>query len=300
MGVSGGLRRRAPSGPAARLVLIGLLVAGACSGTTPPDARPRSSSPVPARTSASPTSEGASHALPRGVTEPPRWLGERILPVGDNGLGIASSTPRPLRERRFATTDLLLPPDDDSFTSSVGRLSRSVARRSTWQPGCPVAKDSLTYITMTFWGFDQEPHTGELIVHRSVARDVVTVFRALYRARWPIEEMRVTSREELDLPPTGDGNNTSAFVCRPARLSEEWSQHAYGLAVDVNPFHNPYVSDEVTLPELAIAYRDREWRRPGMIHRGDPVTSAFAKIGWSWGGDWTSAKDWMHFSRSGT
>ena len=27
--------------------------------------------------------------------------------------------------------------------------------------------------------------------------------------------------------------------------------------------------------------------------------AAFADIGWRWGGNWNTLKDWMHFSRSG-
>ncbi len=163
-----------------------------------------------------------------------------------------------------------------------------------------MARDDLAYLTMSFWGFDGAHHSGEMIVNRSVAHDIVSVFRTLHRNRFPLEEMRVTTRSELDAPPTGDGNNTSAFVCRAARLSDEWSEHAYGLAVDVNPFHNPYVRDALVVPELAIAYRDRAWARPGMIRPGDVVTRAFAEIGWHWGGAWSSVQDWMHFSRSGS
>jgi hypothetical protein len=29
------------------------------------------------------------------------------------------------------------------------------------------------------------------------------------------------------------------------------------------------------------------------------VVRAFAAIGWEWGGDWTSLKDYQHFSLSG-
>jgi hypothetical protein len=36
-----------------------------------------------------------------------------------------------------------------------------------------------------------------------------------------------------------------------------------------------------------------------MIRSGDPVTAAFAAIGWGWGGQWRSLTDWMHFSQSG-
>jgi carbonic anhydrase/acetyltransferase-like protein (isoleucine patch superfamily) len=73
----------------------------------------------------------------------------------------------------------------------------------------------------------------------------------LFAARFPIEEMRVTSPAELDAPPTGDGNNTSAFVCRPVRGQDNRSAHAYGLAIDLNPFCNPYTKDDLVLPELA-------------------------------------------------
>ena len=162
-----------------------------------------------------------------------------------------------------------------------------------------MARADLRYVTVTFAGFDQLAHTGELLVHRAVTDDVVSVFRSLYRARFPIEEMRVVAKKELDLAPTGDGNNTTSFVCRPARGSTSWSEHAYGRAIDVNPFHNPYARDDVVLPELASAYLDRDRERPGMIRAGDAVTRAFDAIGWQWGGNWDSLKDWMHFSATG-
>lgn len=136
-------------------------------------------------------------------------------------------------------------------------------------------------------------------MHATAADAVTTVFRHLYRERFPIEEMRVVSPPELDALPTGDGNNTTAFVCRPARGSTSWSQHAYGLAIDVNPFANPYVRGDVVLPELASAYTNRSWRRPGMHHPGGPAVRAFAAIGWQWGGNWSGLKDWMHFSANG-
>ncbi len=256
--------------------------------------------PSPSATPDASPSPGRSGPLPAGVSERPRWLGKRILPERPDGLGIARSTPPLLRNRRLATVDVLPPPEGKRFVSSVRRAPRRVLRRSTWRASCPVSANELSYVTTSFWGFDARPHTGELLVHTSVARDIVAVFRSLYRARWPIEEMRITRARELNAPPTGDGNNTGAFVCRPARLSSEWSEHAYGLAVDVNPFHNPYVREGLVLPERALAYADRSWRRPGMIFPRDVVTRAFARMGWGWGGNWSSAKDWMHFSRSGS
>lgn len=152
---------------------------------------------------------------------------------------------------------------------------------------------------MTHWGFDGETHTGEMIVNAAVAEEVVEVFRLLHQAGFPIEQMRVIRREEVDDHPTGDWNETTSFVCRPAVGSTSWSYHAYGLAIDVNPFHNPYMKGDLVIPELATAYIDRDTTRPGMIYDGDVVTEAFAEIGWEWGGEWNTLKDWMHFSTSG-
>ena len=92
---------------------------------------------------------------------------------------------------------------------------------------------------------------------------------------------------------------SGSFVCRTIRGGSTFSQHASGLAVDLNPFHNPYVREGRVLPELATSYTDRDVVRPGMIVRGDVVTQAFADIGWTWGGDFRSLTDPMHFSRDG-
>ncbi|MDH5505473.1 MAG: M15 family metallopeptidase, partial [Acidimicrobiia bacterium] len=92
---------------------------------------------------------------------------------------------------------------------------------------------------------------------------------------------------------------TTIFVCRPATGGTNWSQHAYGLAIDVNPFQNPYWKGDLVLPELADYYTDRATGAVGIIVDGDAVTEAFRSIGWGWGGHWSSLKDWMHFSRNG-
>ncbi len=102
-----------------------------------------------------------------------------------------------------------------------------------------------------------------------------------------------------DAPKTGDGNGTGGFVCRPTTGGTSYSQHAYGLAIDVNTFQNPYADEGLVLPELASAYLRRDRVRPGMITARGPVVAAFREIGWSWGGDWRTLKDYQHFSRNG-
>jgi len=208
----------------------------------------------------------------------------------------AADTPPELVDRRFTTEDLLPPPTSDGFEATISPVPPDVLTRSTWVEECPVALEELAYVTTTFVGFDGGHHTGELLVGAHQAEDIVSVFRTLFEARFPLEQMRIASPGDLDAPPTGDGNVTSAFVCRPVIGGTNWSEHAYGLAIDINPFHNPYVRGERVLPELAGAYLDRDRGLPGMITSGDVVTEAFAEIGWEWGGHWSSLKDYQHFS----
>jgi D-alanyl-D-alanine carboxypeptidase-like protein len=236
---------------------------------------------------------------PPTATPPPDWLGTRELPTGPAGYPAARPTPPELLDRRITTTDYLPPPADGRFHAAIVPVPAAIQRRSTWTAGCPVTMAELRYVTVGFRGFDGKAHTGELIVHRDVADTVVTVFSRLFAAGFPMERMRVTSPAEAAAKPTGDGNTTAAFVCRPVRGSTVWSAHAYGKAVDVNPFHNPYRSGSRVIPELATAYLDRGRGLPGMITATGPVVAAFRAVGWTWGGSWTSPKDYMHFSSTG-
>ncbi|QWF83049.1 hypothetical protein HUW46_06488 [Amycolatopsis sp. CA-230715] len=228
------------------------------------------------------------------------WVvGAHPLPRRSDGYGEIQPTPAVLVNRKLPTKDILPPPADGKYAATTSAVPASVLARSTWQSACPVAAADLAYLTMSFWGFDGKPHTGEMIVNASVADSVTKVFGQLYAHKFPFEEMRVTSAAELDAAPTGDGNNTSAFVCRPTRGQKNWSAHAYGLAIDLDPFCNPYLKGDIVVPELASAYKDRTAVRPGMILPGDATVRAFTAIGWTWGGSWTSPKDIMHFSATG-
>jgi hypothetical protein len=245
-----------------------------------------------------PPSDAPARAVPGTV--PPTWLGTRPLPLRPDGYGQAQPTPRELDPRRFTLPDALPPLPGEGFASVVEDVPADVLARSTWEPGCPVRADELAHVLLTFWGFDGQRHTGELLLNRSVAADVVAVFRRLYAARFPLEQLAIASQADLEAAPTGDGNGTGSFVCRPTTGSTStYSQHAYGLAIDLNPFQNPYTKGDLVLPELASSYLDRDRVRPGMITPDGVVVRAFASIGWTWGGTWQALKDYQHFSQNG-
>jgi hypothetical protein len=271
--------------------------AGLARSETPPTTAPPATSAVPTITTAAPTT-----TTPPGTpgVHRPAWLGRIELPLRPDGFGVIEPTPQELVDRRVPTEDQLAPPAAGAtFASTIDEVPPEVVARSTWQPGCPVALDGLRYVTMSFWGFDDRPHTGEMILNAAVVEDVVGVFEERFEARFPIEEMRVIRADELEAPPTGDGNVTTSFVCRPAVGSNSWSEHAFGYAVDINPFHNPYQRRDLVLPELASAYLDRDHDRPGMVQPGSVAVDAFDDLGWGWGGRWNTLVDYMHFSLHG-
>lgn len=189
------------------------------------------------------------------------------------------------------------------FRGSVGPLPPAVAdlmRGSSWRPGCPVGLDDLRLVRVTHVGFDGDPHPGKLVVHRWFADEMLTVFRRLYRAGFPIRRVELVDRYGADDMRSMEADNTSAFNCRYRNgVCCTWSMHAYGKAIDVNPVENPYVGSWGVSPPNGAPYVDRSDRRPGMIYRRDRVWRAFRAIGWEWGGTWSGAKDYQHFSVNG-
>jgi hypothetical protein len=304
--------------PGRRLTLVGVLLASAlpacgseldaASGSAPRQSSTtvsiRSATPGPDTSPPSPStpasaSSSSSQRADLG-TVPPPWLGTRTLPRTVQGYGEVRPTPRIMRVRRWNTRDSIPALPGTGFNALVADPApKRVIARSTWQPGCPLGTDDLAWVRLTYWGFDESRHSGEMLVNGAVADELVEVFRRLYRARFPIESMGIARLEDLDALPTGDGNVTGSFACRPIRGGTAYSQHAYGLAVDLNPFQNPYRSGDVVLPELASAYLDRDWLRPGMIAPDGPAVRAFASIGWEWGGAWSTLTDYQHFSLTG-
>ena len=131
------------------------------------------------------------------------------------------------------------------FHSSVQPIPSQMRAQMTgvsWHAGCPVGLGELRLITLTYRGFDGRDHTGRLIANRSAGSQLVGVFRRLYAARFPIRRMEPVDRYGGDDYRSIEADNTSAFNCRAATGSSRWSNHAYGLAIDVNPIENPYIS----------------------------------------------------------
>ena len=175
-----------------------------------------------------------------------------------------------------------------------------------WHSGCPVPLAKLRLLTVKHWGFDGKTHTGQVIVNRDAAESLTTVFAKLYELKFRIRHLTLAdSYGPTESQPT-DGDVSGSFHCRNAVASPcsksttttHWSNHAYGLAIDLNPRENPYVGCGRTRSASRSPYLDRKRARPGMVTPA--VVEAFRSVGWGWGGSWTGdTKDYMHFSYNG-
>jgi hypothetical protein len=175
----------------------------------------------------------------------------------------------------------------------------------SWTPGCPVGRSSLRQVTVNFWGFDGKRSRGAVVVNRSLASQAAAAFTRLYEQRFRIRQMRPMD-STWGRNPKGPGandyaamkaDNTSAFNCRYVggeEASKRWSNHAYGTAIDVNDFENPYVAADGTIyPGPYWAHR--RGPAPGVFSSSSsPAVRAFTSQGLRWGGLWAQP-DYQHF-----
>lgn len=198
---------------------------------------------------------------------------------------------------------LALPP----FNSAIHPLApsqRAQLEGRFWHAGCPVSLSDLRLLTVSYWDFGGNRQTGELVVNRRAATPLARVFRQLYRLRFPIRHLRFTDMYGPKRGRPADRDISGSFECRRAVPSPcgsgtgNWSQHAFGLAVDLNPIENPYTGCGRTRERTSLPYLNRSRIRRGMVTPA--VVHAFRSIDWGWGGSWEgSTKDYMHFSSSG-
>ena len=195
---------------------------------------------------------------------------------------------------------------DSMFT--VEPLSDEVKARITGisyptdDSGAKIHYDDLRYLRLVYKNFDGENRLGEMICNKSVADDVSSVFKELYAIEYPIEKIKLVDEYGGDDTASMDDNNTSCFNYRVVENTDRISNHGLGIAIDLNPLYNPYVSKNPdgslhVSPEAGEPYADRGTDCPYLINKTDSAYKIFNKYGFTWGGSWKNVKDYQHFER---
>lgn len=169
----------------------------------------------------------------------------------------------------------------------------------SFKSNCTIRRDELRYLTCLHRDADGRSIVGEMIVNKKIAKDVLDIFRELYKASYPIERMRLIDYWDADDESSMRANNSSSFNFRFVSHTNVVSLHGKGMAVDINPLYNPYWKKvngkEIVEPSTGKPYLDRRKNFKYKIVKGDLCYRLFKKHGFVWGGDWTKLKDYQHF-----
>jgi L,D-peptidoglycan transpeptidase YkuD (ErfK/YbiS/YcfS/YnhG family) len=149
---------------------------------------------------------------------------------------------QPLALRRGTATDFFgaaLPVPD--------AVRRQMLGKGSWRPGCPVGLDELSYLVVSYQGFDDRRHYGELVLHRELAALALDALQVAFQARFPLESLKLIEEFDADDERSMAAGNSSGFNCRevPGRAGV-FSRHSYGAALDLNPRLNPYLRLDTT------------------------------------------------------
>ena len=164
---------------------------------------------------------------------------------------------------------------------------------------CTTPREDLRYLHLLYKDIDGNVHEGEMVCNVQISDKLIDIFRQLYENDYPIEKMRLIDEYDGDDDASMADNNTSCFNFRVVSGTTKISKHGYGMAVDLNPFYNPYIhtvnGQTVIEPEGSEPYADREADFDYRIDEDDLAYKLFTEAGFTWGGSWKSMKDYQHF-----
>ncbi len=213
-----------------------------------------------------------------------------------------------LHEEWVAGTHL----SQDEFTKSGGEESYFVAMvideaifsridGLSYGNNCTVPLSDLRYLKLLHYNANDQITLGEVICSREISDDLLSIFKELFRAEYKIESLKLIDEYGANDHQSMINNNSSSFNFRYIAGTTKLSKHSLGLAIDINPLYNPYVrgsgEDQIIDPIEAKEYVDRSRDFPYKIDKDDLCYNLFIEHGFTWGGDWSSLKDYQHFEK---
>lgn len=187
----------------------------------------------------------------------------------------------------LAAPSLLNATQEPQFAASSQKISPALLARMKhiWNPESPVPLDDLRYMQVSFYDFGGIVQYGELVVHVQAVDDLMYIFEKLFEVKFPIQSMKLVDEFDGSDDASMSANNSSAFYARRVARAQRWSNHASGLAIDINPLINPYSKGDFFCPKEGERYLDRSVIVPGMITKDSLIYQLFRERGWEWGGE---------------
>lgn len=170
-------------------------------------------------------------------------------------------------------SDLANPPESIKMSK---KLKEELAKY--FPNGIPQTKEEMmkymTTVSVQILGKDGTLKSKNITVHKDVAASLQKAVNELTASGFPIYDI-------------------AGFNYRNVRGGNSLSQHAYGLAIDINPNENAMVKNGKVVAGSLWNPNSNEYSI------SQEQANIFIKNGWDWGGNWNSSKDYMHFSVTG-
>lgn len=171
----------------------------------------------------------------------------------------------------------------------------------SYKEGALIPYEDLRYVRVLHVDFESATQVGEIICNKEIAQDLVEIFYELYQAQYPIEQIHLIDEYNADDLLSMTDNNTSCFNYRVVEGTTKLSKHGLGMALDINPFFNPYVTTKkgalYVSPVESTYYADRNKPFAYKIDKNDLCYQLFTEHGFTWGGSWINSKDYQHFQK---
>jgi hypothetical protein len=152
--------------------------------------------------------------------------------------------------------------------------------------------DQLKLITVQYYSTDHRIHQGQILTNNKIADKIAVVFKFILQEKFPIAQaipiVKYSWNDDLSM----QANNTYSFCYRDI----SFSKHAYGMAIDINPYFNPERWNkgyENRINKPVGAHYDPSI--PGTFYNLHPVVQEFMRLGFHWGHNFSMKHDDHHF-----
>lgn len=155
--------------------------------------------------------------------------------------------------------------------------------------------DSMIILDVKYYSFDSKIHKGQLIINKSVEKDIKEIFEIILANKFPINKIVPIVKYDWSDDASMKDNNTSAFNYRNIAGTNRLSNHSFGRAIDINPLINPVLHKDGTVSPANSKY---DPSKPGTFSQDNFIVKEFLKRGWRWGGNFSQYKDNHHFDKT--
>ncbi len=154
--------------------------------------------------------------------------------------------------------------------------------------------DQQELITVHYYAMDGKIHRGQLLTNKLIANDLRAIFRDILQYQFPVARVIPIVKYNWNDEASMNENNTYSFCYRNA----DYSKHALGLAIDINPMQNPnrwkpefsYRTDK----PIGAVYNTNT---PGTFVPNHPIVLLFKDKGFLWGRYFKRNYDDHHFEK---